>query len=205
MDSDSTHMVTASRVPMLKTGEYEIWKMRIQQYIRMVDYSLWEVVLYGGSQPAKTATGSVLTLKTSEEKAQRRLEVKAYSILMMGIPNDYQLSFNHIESAKDLWEAIELRFGGNEATQKSRKNLLKHQFETFTALSSENIEGTYDRLHKLSSQMALLKIEPSQEDINLKFLRSLSSEWNTHTVVWRHKEDFENMTLDDLYNNLKVY
>ena len=95
--------------------------------------------------------------------------------------------------------------GGNEATKKSRKNLLKHQFETFTALSYENIEGTYERLHKLTSQMALLKIDVSQEDINLKFLRSLSSEWNTHTVIWRHKEYFEKMTLDDLYNNLKVY
>ena len=73
MDSDSTHMVTASRVPMLKTGEYEIWKMRIQQYIRMVDYSLWEVILEGDKVQTKTAAGSVLTLKTSEEKAQRRL------------------------------------------------------------------------------------------------------------------------------------
>ena len=69
MESDSTHMVTASRVPMLKTGEYEIWKMRIQQYMRMVDYSLWEVVQHGDSVQTKTATGSVLTLKTSEEKA----------------------------------------------------------------------------------------------------------------------------------------
>ncbi|WP_254485997.1 hypothetical protein, partial [Salmonella enterica] len=45
----------------------------------------------------------------------------------------------------------------------------------------------------------------AQEDINLKFIRSLSPEWDVHTVVWRNKDDFEKMTLDNLYNNLKVY
>ncbi|GKB96132.1 ribonuclease H-like domain-containing protein [Tanacetum coccineum] len=42
MDQDSAHMVAASKVPMLKPGEYEIWRMRIEQYIQMIDYALWE-------------------------------------------------------------------------------------------------------------------------------------------------------------------
>ncbi|GKA97135.1 hypothetical protein Tco_0825029 [Tanacetum coccineum] len=44
MDQDSVHMVAASKVPMLKPGEYELWRMRMEQYIQMVDYSLWEVI-----------------------------------------------------------------------------------------------------------------------------------------------------------------
>ncbi|GJS03968.1 hypothetical protein Tco_0320476 [Tanacetum coccineum] len=45
----------------------------------------------------------------------------------------------------------------------------------------------------------------SQEDVNQKLLRSLSPEWNTHAVVWRNKADLDTMSMDDLYNNLKVY
>ncbi|GKC23806.1 ribonuclease H-like domain-containing protein [Tanacetum coccineum] len=45
----------------------------------------------------------------------------------------------------------------------------------------------------------------SQEDVNQKLLRSLSPEWNTHAVVWRNKADLDTMSIDDLYNNLKVY
>ncbi|GJU03575.1 hypothetical protein Tco_1113913 [Tanacetum coccineum] len=45
----------------------------------------------------------------------------------------------------------------------------------------------------------------SQEDVNQKLLRSLSPEWNTHAVVWRNKPGLETMSMDDLYNNLKVY
>ncbi|GJR93377.1 retrovirus-related pol polyprotein from transposon TNT 1-94 [Tanacetum coccineum] len=54
-----------------------------------------------------------------------RLEVKARSTLMMGIPNEHQLMFNSIKDAKLLLEAVEKRFGGNAATKKTQRNLLK--------------------------------------------------------------------------------
>nr|GEV64983.1 retrovirus-related Pol polyprotein from transposon TNT 1-94 [Tanacetum cinerariifolium] len=47
--------------------------------------------------------------------------------------------------------------------------------------------------------------ETKKEDINLKFLRSLPSEWKTHTLIWRNKADFEEQSLDDFFNNLKIY
>nr|GEU78052.1 hypothetical protein [Tanacetum cinerariifolium] len=49
-------------------------------------------------------------ITTAEEKAQRRLEVKAISTLMMGIPNEHQLKFNSIKDAKQLLEAVEKSF-----------------------------------------------------------------------------------------------
>nr|GEU93783.1 retrovirus-related Pol polyprotein from transposon TNT 1-94 [Tanacetum cinerariifolium] len=61
------------------------------------------------------------------------------------------------------------------------------------------------RLQKLISQLEILSENISQEDINLKFLRSLPSEWKTHTLIWRNKADLEEQSLDDLFNNLKIY
>ncbi|GJY52886.1 hypothetical protein Tco_0444550 [Tanacetum coccineum] len=147
----------------------------------------------------------VIPLTTAEEEAQKRLEVKARSTLMMGIPNEHQLKFNSIKDAKLLLEAIEKRFGGNAATKKTQRNLLKQQYENFTAPSSETLDQTFDRLQKLVSQLEILGETLSQEDVNQKLLRSLSPEWNTHAVVWRNKPELETMSMDDLYNNLKVY
>nr|GEU43599.1 hypothetical protein [Tanacetum cinerariifolium] len=45
----------------------------------------------------------------------------------------------------------------------------------------------------------------SQEDVNLKFLRSLPSDWKTHTLIWQNKADLEDKNLDDLFNSLKIY
>ncbi|GJU28774.1 hypothetical protein Tco_1167395 [Tanacetum coccineum] len=67
------------------------------------------------------------------------------------------------------------------------------------------LDQTFDRLQKLVSQLELLDEKLSQEDVNQKLLRSLSPEWNTHAVVWRNKADLDTMSMDDLYNNLKVY
>nr|GEV68095.1 ribonuclease H-like domain-containing protein [Tanacetum cinerariifolium] len=87
-----------------------------------------------------------MPITTTEEKAQRRLDVKDISTLMMGIPNEHQLKFNSIKNAKKLLEAIENRFGGNEATNKTQRNLLKQQYENFTAPSSKMLDQNFDRL-----------------------------------------------------------
>ncbi|GJR51820.1 retrovirus-related pol polyprotein from transposon TNT 1-94 [Tanacetum coccineum] len=100
---------------------------------------------------------------------------------------------------------VEKRFGGNAATKKTQRNLLKQQYENFTASSSEVLDQTFDRLQKLISQLEIHGESISQEDVNQKFLRSLSPEWNTHTIVWRNKPEIDTLSLDDLYNNLKIY
>ncbi|GJW27534.1 ribonuclease H-like domain-containing protein [Tanacetum coccineum] len=168
----------------------------------------WEVIENGATLPKRKIVEGVMIempITTAEEKAQRRLEVKARSTLMMGIPNEHQLKFNSIKDAKKLLEAVEKRFGGNAATRKTQRNLLKQQYENFTTPSSEMLDQTFDRLQKLVSQLELLDEKLSQEDVNQKLLRSLSPEWNTHAVVWRNKADLDTMSMDDLYNNLKVY
>ncbi|GKA98934.1 hypothetical protein Tco_0826871 [Tanacetum coccineum] len=62
-----------------------------------------------------------------------------------------------------------------------------------------------NRLQKLISQLEIMGETISQEDMNLKFLRSLPSEWNTHTLIWRNKPDLDTLINNDLYNNLKIY
>ncbi|GKC70530.1 ribonuclease H-like domain-containing protein [Tanacetum coccineum] len=108
-------------------------------------------------------------------KGTKEVRAEGKKRLLRGIPNEHQLKFNSIKDAKSLLQAIEKRFGGNAATKKTQRNLLKRQYENFTAFSSE------------------------------KFLRRLSPEWNTHTIIWRNKPEIDTLSLDDLYNNLKIY
>ncbi|GKF69512.1 hypothetical protein Tco_0202569 [Tanacetum coccineum] len=69
--------------------------------------------------------------------------MKARSTLMMGIPNEHQLKFNYTKDAKKLIEVVEKRFCGNAATRKTQRNLLKQQYENFTAPSSEMLDQTF--------------------------------------------------------------
>ncbi|GJU07285.1 putative ribonuclease H-like domain-containing protein [Tanacetum coccineum] len=68
----------------------------------------------------------------------------------------------------------------------------------------KSIDSIFNKLQKIVSQLAILGENISQKDLNLKFLRSLPSEWNTHVVVWRNKSNLDTMSIDDLYNNFKI-
>ncbi|GJT95993.1 retrovirus-related pol polyprotein from transposon TNT 1-94 [Tanacetum coccineum] len=145
MDQESVHMVAASKVPMLKPCEYELWRMRMEQYIQMINYSRWEVIENGNAPPVtKLVEGVETTIApaTTEEKAQR---------------------------------------------------------------SSEVLDQTFNRLQKLISQLEIHGESISQEDVNQKFLRSISPEWNTHTIMWRNKSDIDTLSLDGIYTYLKIY
>nr|GEZ31477.1 hypothetical protein [Tanacetum cinerariifolium] len=102
-------------------------------------------------------------------------------------------------------EAIEKRFSGNTETKKVQKTLLKQQFKSFSGSSSEGLDQIHDRLQKLVSQLKIHGVSLSQEDVNLKFLRSFPSEWKTYTLIWQNKTDLEDKILDDLFNSLKIY
>nr|GEX47651.1 putative ribonuclease H-like domain-containing protein [Tanacetum cinerariifolium] len=83
---------------------------------------------------------------------------------------DVDLTFRK-QDAKKLLEAVEKRLGRNAVTKKTQRNLLKHQYENFIALSSAMLDQTFDRLQKLVSQLELLEEKLSQEDVNQKLLR----------------------------------
>ncbi|GKA24445.1 hypothetical protein Tco_0710478 [Tanacetum coccineum] len=81
-------------------------------------------------ETAQTTTISKLTILkqgpvTTEEKVQKKNDVKARSMLLMALPNELLMTFNQCKDAKTLLAAIQTRFGGNEATKKTHKTLLK--------------------------------------------------------------------------------
>ncbi|GJV75651.1 ribonuclease H-like domain-containing protein [Tanacetum coccineum] len=151
-------------------------RMRIKKYIQMINYALWEVIENGNTAP-KTTTVEGVEKIIPPTTAEEKAQKKA----------------------------VEKRFRGNAATKKTHRNLIKKQYENFTTSSSEVLDQTFNMLQKLISQLEIHGKSISQEDVNQKFLKSLSPEWNTHTIVWRNKPNIDTLSLDDLYNNLKIY
>ncbi|GJV70598.1 hypothetical protein Tco_1490593 [Tanacetum coccineum] len=140
-----------AKLPLLKQGEYDTWRLRIESYIQLQDYSLWEIIEEGNSfkpvaQTTREADGTSTTtipgVVTIEEKILKKNDLKARSILMMTLPSEHLLTFNKHKDAKSLFEAIEARFCGNEATKKTQKTLLKQMYETFSASSSESLDSS---------------------------------------------------------------
>ncbi|GJZ45629.1 ribonuclease H-like domain-containing protein [Tanacetum coccineum] len=203
----TTNNNLTARLPLLNPGDYDLWLMRIEQYFLMTDYSLWEVIK-NGNKVLKRMVGTVeqeYEPTSVKEKQERRNEMKARATLLMALPNKDQLKFYTYQDVKLLMEAIEKIYGGNKESKKVQRTLLKQQYKNFAALSSESLDQTFDGLQKLFGQLEIQEEVINQEDMKLKLLRSLPSEWKYHALIWRNKAEIETISLDDLYNNLKIY
>nr|GEU64432.1 hypothetical protein [Tanacetum cinerariifolium] len=210
--------LTFSKILILDTGRFEQWKFRIQQYLQNEHYALWEVIEFGDSYQApleESGTGSasessaknkgMTAAITTKDMQKRRNDVKARTTLLSALPDEHQLRFGKYETAQELWGAILKTFGGNEATKKTKKNQLKQQYGNFKAEGSKTLEQTFNRLRAIVSHLEFIDVEIEQDDLNQKFLTSLAPEWLTYTIVWRNKGDLDTLSLDDVYNHLKVY
>ncbi|GKB98026.1 hypothetical protein Tco_0984163 [Tanacetum coccineum] len=179
--------ITAMKIPIIRKGEYDIWSMRMRQYISHTDHNLWDVIVNGDleEEPAPTSgeTSAPPAPKTAKQLAAKRNQERVKSILLLAIPDEYLLKFHNVPDAKSLWAAIKSRFGGNEESKKMQKNVLKHQFENFATASNESLDKAYDRFQKLISQLEVHGAPISKEDINQKFLRSLPSSWNQIAII----------------------
>nr|GEX46930.1 ribonuclease H-like domain-containing protein [Tanacetum cinerariifolium] len=132
---------TLAKIPILDTIKFEQWKFRIQQYLQKEHYALWEVIEFSDSyeapkDDAPTGSASEGSAKkkgktvtvTTEDMQKMRNDIKARTTLLLALSDEHQLRFSKYKPAQDLWAAILKTFGGNEATRKTKKNLLKQQY-----------------------------------------------------------------------------
>nr|GEY12001.1 DUF4219 domain-containing protein/UBN2 domain-containing protein [Tanacetum cinerariifolium] len=99
--------MSAAKLPILNPNEFDLWKMRIEQYFLMTDYSLWEVILNGDSPvPTRVIEGVVQLVAhtTAKQRLARKNKLKARGTLLMALPNKHQLKFNIHKDAKTLME-----------------------------------------------------------------------------------------------------
>ncbi|GJU48194.1 ribonuclease H-like domain-containing protein [Tanacetum coccineum] len=144
------HSVSTVKLPTLKKGDnYDIWAMKMEHYITHTDYPLWQIILNGNS-PKKISTDTngiirVLPPKSAEDFLAIERERKARTTLLMALPEDHLYGFHNISDAKEMWDAIKSRFGGNAESKKMQKYILKQEFESFSVSNSEGLHKGYDR------------------------------------------------------------
>ncbi|GJV47689.1 hypothetical protein Tco_1437901 [Tanacetum coccineum] len=111
------HIVSTIKLPILKKGEYDIWAMKMEHYLAHTDYPVWEVI-QNGNGPVSISTDiqgqiKILPPKSDKEILARERERKARTTLFMVLPEDHLARFHNIFDAKEMWDAIKTKFGGN--------------------------------------------------------------------------------------------
>ncbi|GKD70992.1 ribonuclease H-like domain-containing protein, partial [Tanacetum coccineum] len=151
--------------------EYDIWAMKMEHYLEYIDNDVWKVIQNGNSKK-RISTGKdgvvrILPPVSAAEIHDVEKERKARTILLMAIPKEHLRRFHGMDDAKEIWEAIRTRFGGNANSKKMQKALEAHGAEVST------------------------------EDANYKFLRSLPPTWSNLAMTMRTKPDVDTLSIDD--------
>ncbi|GKA13129.1 hypothetical protein Tco_0692775 [Tanacetum coccineum] len=172
-----TTAISNIKLPILKKEEYDIWAMEMEHYLEYIDNDVWKVIKNGNSKKriliGKDGVIRILPPVTAAEIQAVEKEKKAKNILLMAIPKEHMRRFHRMDDAKEIWEAIRTRFGGNANSKKIQKALEAHGAEVST------------------------------KDANHKFLRSLPPAWSNLAMTMRTKSDVDTLSIDDLTNKVK--
>ncbi|GJU90171.1 hypothetical protein Tco_1302594 [Tanacetum coccineum] len=137
MEFESAYSNTIVKLPILKLENGNSW-----------------VFVPQTTQENGTSVTKMSVPVTAKEKTNKKNDVKARSLLLMALSNEHQLTFNRYTDAKTMFAAIEIRFGGNEATKKTHKTLLKQQYENLSASSTESLDSIFKQaLRNLCSKV----------------------------------------------------
>ncbi|GJW02066.1 putative ribonuclease H-like domain-containing protein [Tanacetum coccineum] len=167
------------KLPLLKKGEYDIWAMKMEHYLAHTDYPIWEVIQKGNGLP------------------ERERERKARTTLLIAIPEDHLVKFHRMTDAKDIWDAIKTRFGGNDKSKKMQKYILKQQFEVFTISNSEGLHKGYDSQSSSSSlNVAFVSSESTNSTNNFSTASSASPSSSQNSK----RENSSSYTDDPMYS-----
>ena len=109
------------------------------------------------------------------------------------------------KTAKEIWDALEIRCQGTKAIKKNRRTILTQEYEHFDSRTDETMTDTYDRFVKLLNDLSLVDKEYDMKDTNLKFLLALPEKWDLKTTTIRDNYELGDMELDEIYGMLKTH
>ena len=149
---------TPTKPPRLMSlTQYPTWRPRFESYIQMNDHNLMIAYEDGYVTPMQESFRGLIVKSLShmsaEEVEKYQLEKKAYAALTMGLTNEIFHGFRQHKTAKALWDALQNRYEGNDELKKSKRDLLKKQFDVFEYLPNENLDAMITRFSYLMAEM----------------------------------------------------
>ncbi|GJT43784.1 ribonuclease H-like domain-containing protein [Tanacetum coccineum] len=213
------HKVSGSGIEVDKAKIEAISKLQYSTNMKVIRSFLgygetfnWETATYGkvhyddsdSFNDFKTDFPAIVynDASTSNHNVSSEPTVSIYNAIKSDI--DFSISYSDFED-KDYTFTYDKNPDLGKLTKAEVKDLYTE--ERLMATSNKGDEPWYaDYANYLLKEFNLLKWDQqvvSEHEFDL--LRSLSLEWNTHVVVWRNKANLDTMSMDDLYNNLKVY
>ena len=209
----SNNRYESLRVPVLKESEYPIWKVRMVMFLESTDPEYLDRIYDGPHMPTNVAVGDEPQKMIPKEKKDYTPEdissiskdAKVKHLLHSALDNAMSNRVIGCKTAKEIWDALEIRCQGTNAIKKNRMTTLTQEYEHFDSKTGESLKDLYDRFVKMLNDLSLVDKEYDLEDSKLKFLLALLEKWDLKVTTIRDNHHLGEMSLDDIFGRLKTY
>ncbi|XP_074322897.1 uncharacterized protein LOC141659870 [Apium graveolens] len=123
---------------------------------------------------------------TDENIEQVYKDKKDMNILFDGLNGDMLDNVINCNTAKEIWDQIQVLCEGTEQVREKKMQLLIQQYEHFHFEDGESLSDIFSRFQKLLNGLKLYGRIYQTKDSNMEFPRSLPKEWKPITASFRN-------------------
>ncbi|KAL8126037.1 hypothetical protein AgCh_013361 [Apium graveolens] len=142
---------------------------------------------------------------TEPEREKVSLDSALQLILIESLDNVMYNNIVNCDTAKQIWEKIEILCEGTEEVRSNQRRILISQYEGFMVKPKEGITDVFERFNKLINDLQLYDKFYDVEEVNLKFLLTLPDHLEQKISAIREGRDLSRITLEVLHGILKTY
>ncbi|KAJ0715021.1 hypothetical protein HanPI659440_Chr13g0496101 [Helianthus annuus] len=197
---------TIQKPPKLMSIEESYrWKDRFENWVQANYLRSWECILKKYVLPrTDLQVLKELSEFTDQERVMYKAEKMMTSLLQQAIKEDIFILLQHDKTAKSIWDALKVKFEGSENMIKSKKALLKKEFDLFSSLPGEDTKKLIERYCHLVRSMSMLSITKDREEWVDKLADALpQKEWGTYLMILKNTGVYDGLTISQFIEKIE--
>ncbi|KAJ0887198.1 putative transcription factor interactor and regulator CCHC(Zn) family [Helianthus annuus] len=190
---------------LMSIEEYYGWKDRFENWVQANDPRSWECILKKYVRPrTELRTEKAISDFSDKERDMYKAEKIMISLLQQAIKEDIFVLLQHDKTSKSIWDALKTKFEGSEKMIKSKKAMLKKEFDLFTCLPGEDTKKLIERYCHLVRSMSMLSITKEEEEWVDKLADALpQKEWGTFMMILKNTGEYDGLMISQFIEKIE--
>jgi len=178
-------------------------------FLESVDKGVWDAIVNGPFIPTKIEEGKTISKDflslTPDENKRAHYDVRAKNIISSALTLDEFYRVSIFQSAKEMWDVLEVTHEGTYEIKRARKNTLIQEYEMFRMKAEETIYDVQKRFTHIVNHLKALGKAFEKEELNIKILKSLNRVWQPKVTIISKSRDLSTMSMATLFGKLREH
>ena len=186
--------------PHFDGNNYAYWKVKMKEFLKSIDESVWNSVEYGWEKP----TTPVSEWQTSQNEAAA-FNNKAMNAIFNAVSMEEFKRISNVEITYTAWNIVQTVHEGTKAVKINKLQQLTSKFESIRMSDDKSFDEFYAKLNNIVNSAYNLGEIYDQPKIVRKILRSLTENFRPKVTAIIESKDVDSIPVDELVGSLQSH